>query len=108
MVGAFIDRAVVGLVDIAPDFRIALPSLDVWSLRWEVLVPESFKYFPTPVLALAWQAGLDLTSLPIAFSIEHAVKLTYYLPLAAIAVTAGGIVRELRRGADRRRRPGSR
>jgi hypothetical protein len=97
-VGAFLDRAVVGLFDIAPEFRVPLPSLEVWSFRSAVLGSESFKYFPTPVLALAWQARLDLTSWSVAFSIEHAVKLTYYLPLAAIAVAAVGVVRELKAG----------
>jgi hypothetical protein len=99
--GAFVDRAVVGLVEIAPAFHVPLPPLDVWSLDPKLLGAQSFRYFPTPVLALAWQSGLDLYARPTAIAIEHAVKALYYLPLVAMALAGLGVVRGLRAEAGR-------
>jgi hypothetical protein len=80
---AVIDRAVVGLLSYSGALGVPLPDLEVWSFDMAVLGPRSFVYFPSAVLSLAWQGGLNLYSLAIALTVEHSVKFAYYGPLLA-------------------------
>ena len=83
--GDAVDRAVLGLQSYSSALGVPLPDLRVWSSDPALLATRSFVYFPTPVLALAWQGGLNLYSTPVALAVEHAVKAVYYGPLLAAA-----------------------
>jgi len=78
-----VDRAVLGLLDYSGALGVPLPDLSIWSTDPAVLGPKSFIYFPTAVLALAWQGGLNLYSTGTALAVECAVKLAYYGPVLA-------------------------
>lgn len=84
--GAFgdaLDRALLGLLGYSGALGVPLPDLAVWSTDPALLGQRSFVYFPTAVLALAWQGGLNLYSTGLALLVEHAVKLVYYGPVLA-------------------------
>jgi 4-amino-4-deoxy-L-arabinose transferase-like glycosyltransferase len=91
--GAFLERAVLGPLSLAPPYRLGPPLPDLWSLRPEEMGPRLFAYFPSPVFGVILERRLPLASQPFALAIELFVEAVYYLPLLGFALGLSATLR---------------
>jgi hypothetical protein len=100
-VGALYERVVLGSLYLAQPYYVPLPDLNFWSLRPAEIAPRVFAYFPSPLFDLVSEGRLDPARWPLFLTIEHAVKLAYYVPLLFFGIGVLSVVRGLRAGEPR-------
>lgn len=88
--GDFIERAVLGLAYLTQPYALRPP----WSYGSMDPGDVVFTYFPTPLAHLVWEGRLQLDE-RLYFSIARAVQAAYAVPVVALLLGAGVLVRGL-------------
>ncbi len=98
---ALVQRAVLGLPQLALAYSIPPPGLELWAFRAEGVGEQAFRYFPAPLFNLGWQGIVPLFSDPLTLLVELLVKTAYYAPVVLLVARAVSLARALRLGAAR-------
>jgi len=96
--GAAVERALFGLSYLTQAYGLPFPV----PLGRVGIGEVMFTYFPSPLAQLGWRGELNFEESPaLYFSVVHAVQVAYVLPLLALVLATGVVLRGWIRGMPR-------